>query len=413
MVLAAALVVALLGPHASLSAPPRSLVVGQAWRATLVVRPAPRLAPTVLARPTLGRQSSFRATKTGRGRYRVRLVLPRAGKWRLSARVGKRSFGLALGGRAAASAARVPAPGATAFRVCGGAAIPYPQYALAVGFGSAWVACVRQSEVQRISLATGQVTARIRVPVPVWSIAAGEGAVWAVALHGSVVYRIAPGSNRVTAEIGLGTQVPYRGPGPGRSGSPTTRLGARPRRSGDEPARRARSRRRRPGGLRGRRRLHLGAEPPRELARPDRPRDERGRPHGERARARRTTSAAERIASLRRLALGDRAWPRPPAGLTCDRRGARHDGDRACGVDVRSDGANLWLVSYDAAAEPRGDPVAGAVLRIAADGSVSSSVAPTRRLFANGVAAADGALWLLDSVAGLCCGFRPEPKRVE
>jgi hypothetical protein len=71
------------------------------------------------------------------------------------------------------------------------------------------------------------------------------------------------------------------------------------------------------------------------------------------------------------------------------------------GVDVRSDGVNLWLVSYEAAAEPRGDPVAGAVLRIAADGSVHSSVAPTRRLFANGVAAVDGALWLLDSVAGL------------
>ena len=71
------------------------------------------------------------------------------------------------------------------------------------------------------------------------------------------------------------------------------------------------------------------------------------------------------------------------------------------GVDVRSDGANLWVVAYEAAAEPRGDPVAGGVLRIAADGSVRSSVAPTRRLFANGVAAVDGALWLLDSVAGL------------
>ena len=38
---------------------------------------------------------------------------------------------------------------------------------------------------------------------------------------------------------------------------------------------------------------------------------------------------------------------------------------------------------------------------IAADGSVSSSVAATRRLFANGVVAVDGALWVLDSVAGL------------
>ena len=71
------------------------------------------------------------------------------------------------------------------------------------------------------------------------------------------------------------------------------------------------------------------------------------------------------------------------------------------GVDVRSDGSNLWVVSYEQAAEVRGDPVAGAVLRIAADGSVITSVAPTKRLFANGVAAAGGQLWLLDSVAGL------------
>ena len=133
MVLAAALVVALLGPHASLSAPPRPLVAGQTWRAALVVRPAPRLAPTVLARPTLGRQSSFKATKTGRGRYRVRLVLPRAGTWRLSARVGKRSFVLRTVVVRPLPPPVSPLPGATAFRVCGDAAIPYPQYALAVG----------------------------------------------------------------------------------------------------------------------------------------------------------------------------------------------------------------------------------------------------------------------------------------
>ena len=71
------------------------------------------------------------------------------------------------------------------------------------------------------------------------------------------------------------------------------------------------------------------------------------------------------------------------------------------GVDVRSDGTNLWVVAYEPAAEVRGDPVAGAVLKIAADGSVISSVAPTKRLFANGVIAADGQLWLLDSVAGI------------
>ena len=399
--LAAALVVALLGPHASLSAPPRSLVAGQAWRATLVVRPAPRLAPTVLARPTVGRQAAFRATKTGRGRYRVRLVLPRAGKWRLSARVGKRSFALRSVVVRPLPPPVSPLPGATAFRVCGGAAIPYPQYALAVGFGSAWVACVRQSEVQRISLATGQVTARIRVPVPVWSIAAGEGAVWAVALHGTVVYRIAPASNRVAAQIGLGTEVPYLWAGagalwvaddPGRAlvrvDPGTNRPGARVP-VGDGPAGFVVD-----GGyiwvLNHREnsldRIDPGTNTVVRMASGLGPAD---------------NSAAERIASF-----GGSLWVTgrgldllrvsPATGAVL---GTTEIGP--AGVDVRSDGVNLWLVSYEAAAEPRGDPVAGAVLRIAADGSVRSSVAPTRRLFANGVAAVDGALWLLDSVAGL------------
>lgn len=70
-------------------------------------------------------------------------------------------------------------------------------------------------------------------------------------------------------------------------------------------------------------------------------------------------------------------------------------------MDVRSDGTNLWVVAYAQAAEMRGDPVAGAVLRVVADGSVISMVAPTKRLWANGVVSADGRQWMLDSVAGL------------
>jgi sugar lactone lactonase YvrE len=328
-------------------------------------------------------------------------VLPRAGKWRLSARVGKRSFALRSVVVRPLPPPVSPLPGATAFRVCGGAAIPYPQYALAVGFGSAWVACVRQSEVQRISLATGQVTARIRVPVPVWSIAAGEGAVWAVALHGTVVYRIAPASNRVAAQIGLGTEVPYLWAGagalwvaddPGRAlvrvDPGTNRPGARVP-VGDGPAgfvvdggyiwvlnHRENSLDRIDPGTNAVVRMASGLGPS-------------------------DNSAAERIASF-----GGSLWVTgrgldllrvsPATGAVL---GTTEIGP--AGVDVRSDGVNLWPVSYEAAAEPRGDPVAGAVLRIAADGSVRSSVAPTRRLFANGVAAVDGALWLLDSVAGL------------
>jgi hypothetical protein len=401
-VLAAALAVAfLVGPHASLTPPPRALVAGQAWRATLVVKPAPRVAPTVLARPATGRALVFRASKTRRGRYRVRLVLPRAGKWRLVARVGRRSLPLRVVSVRPLPPPVSPLPGASAFRVCGGATIPYPQYALAVGFGSAWVACVRQSEVQRISLASGKVTARISLPAAAWSITAGEGAVWAVALGGSVVYRIAPGSNRVAAQIGLDTTVPYLWAGggalwvaddPGRAlvrvdpgtNRPGTRVPV-----GDGPAgfvfdgtyvwilnHRENSLDRIDPATNGVVRMASGLGPA-------------------------DTSAAERIASFAgSLWVTGRGLDllriSPVTGAVLGRTEIG-----PAGVDVRSDEANLWLAAYEQAAEARGDPVAGAVLRIAADGSVLTSVVPTKRLFANGLAAAGGQLWLLDSVAGL------------
>jgi virginiamycin B lyase len=401
-VLTAALALAFLaGPHASLTAPPRALVAGRPWRATLVVRPAPRVAPTVIARPATGRALAFRASRTGRGRYRVRLILPRAGTWRLAARVGRRSLRLRVVAVRPIPPPVSPLPGATAFRVCGGAAIPYPQYALAVGFGSAWVACVSQSEVQRVSLASGKVTARISLPAAAWSITAGEGAVWAVALGGSVVYKIAPGSNRVAAQIGLDTTVPYLWAGGGalwvaddpgqalvRVDPGTNRPGTRVP-VGNGPA----------GFVFDGAYVWILNHRENSLDRIDPVTNAVVRMANGLGPA--DTSAAERIASF-----GGSLWVTgrgldllrvsPASGAVL---GQTEIGP--AGVDVRSDGANLWVVSYEAAAEVRGDPVAGAVLRIAADGSVITSVAPTKRLFANGVAAIDGQLWLLDSVAGL------------
>jgi hypothetical protein len=73
----------------------------------------------------------------------------------------------------------------------------------------------------------------------------------------------------------------------------------------------------------------------------------------------------------------------------------------AGGIDVVSEGANLWVVPYEAAADLRGEPIADAVLRLDASGAITSRIVPTRQLHANGVAAADGQLWLFDAVAGL------------
>jgi len=342
----------------------------------------------------------FSARRTSRGRYRVRIVLPRAGTWRLAARVGRRSVPLRVVSVKPLPPVS-PLPGASAFRVCAGASIPYPQYALAVGFGSAWIACVRLGEVQRVSLATGKVTARIPVPAPVWTITAGEGAVWAAALGGSVVYRINPGSNRVAAQIGLDSTVPYLWAGggalwvaddPGRAilrvNPATNGPGARIP-VGDGPA----------GFVFDGTYVWILNHRENTLDRIDPATNAVVRMASGLGPA--NTSATERIATF-----GGSLWvtgrgldllrvsPATGAGLGTTEIGP-------AGVDVRSDGTSLWVVAYEQAAEVRGDPVAGAVLKVAADGSVISSVAPTKRLWANGVVAVDGHLWLLDSVAGL------------
>ncbi len=70
---------------AVLSAPAGTVTVGKAWSATLTVRPAQKAAPRVTAR-LRQRVSSFTARPLGNGRYRVRLVFPAAGTWKLAAR---------------------------------------------------------------------------------------------------------------------------------------------------------------------------------------------------------------------------------------------------------------------------------------------------------------------------------------
>jgi hypothetical protein len=71
------------------------------------------------------------------------------------------------------------------------------------------------------------------------------------------------------------------------------------------------------------------------------------------------------------------------------------------GIDVVADGSSLWAPAFAPAAARRGDPVAGAILRVDDRGTVVSSTPATRRLFVDGFVAGDGALWVLDGVAGL------------
>ena len=141
LTLLALLALAAPGPHATISAPPRPLIAGRAWNATLVVRPVPRTRPKIVARPPSGRSLVFSTRRVGRGKYTVRLVLRRVGRWTVSARIGRRTRVLRKVTVSPLPPPTSPLPGGTAYRVCGGAREPFLQYGMAIGYGSAWVAC--------------------------------------------------------------------------------------------------------------------------------------------------------------------------------------------------------------------------------------------------------------------------------
>lgn len=392
------LALALAAPHAQLSAPPVPLRAGSAWRATLVVRPPARSAPTVSARLSGGGTLRFRTSRVAPGRFRAALRLTRAGTWRLSARIGSATVRLRTVRVVPAAPPVSPLPGATAVRTCGGAAIPYTQNGLAVGFGSAWVVCTPRRVVQRVT--DGRVVASVPLPVEPWAIAAGPEAVWALERDGSAVYRISPTTNRVSGHVELGAAGIYLWALAGAvwvaddAGSALIRVD--------------------PAGLRVSSRLAVGDGPSglafderylwlvghreNSLDRIDPQTNAVTRVAGPLSPPQ--TSAAERVA-----ALGDSLWitgrgldllRRSPAG---EPLGTVEVGPAA--MDVVSDGSSLWTPAFTPAAARRGDPVAAELLRVDAGGAVTERVAANRRLFVNGLTAETGALWLYDGVAGL------------
>jgi DNA-binding beta-propeller fold protein YncE len=388
------------GPRVTISAPPRPLVVGKPWNATLVVKPPPRSTPRVVARPPSGRTLVVRSRRVGRGKYKVRLVLKRAGRWTVSARIGTRTRKLRSVTVSPLPPPTSPLPGGTAYRVCGGAREPFLQYGLAIGYGSAWVACHEQRAVQRVDLATGRVFPLIYVTEPVWAVTAGEGGVWAIALRGSAVHRIDPVSSRVTATISLSGSVPYAWAGGGAlwaaddEGQVLIRI---------DPATNAEVAR-----------LAVGNGPAgfafdgsfawvlnhRENTL------DRINPVTNGVTRMATIPGGEQVAAERIAVFGGDLWI---TGRGLDLlRVSRSNGAvlgqteiGAGGIDVVTDATNLWTVPYQAAADQRGEPVPDAVLRVDASGAVARRITPTRQFHADGVAAANGELWLFDAVAGL------------
>ena len=388
------------GPHATISAPPRPLITGRAWNATLVVRAVPRTRPKIVARPPSGRSLVFSTRRVGRGKYTVRLVLRRVGRWTVSARIGHRTRVLRKVTVSPLPPPTSPLPGGTAYRVCGGAREPFLQYGMSIAYGSIWLACRNQRAVQRVDLATGRVFPMIDVAEPVWAVTAGEGAVWAIALRGSAVHRIDPGSNRISATISLSGSVPYAWAGGGAlwaaddEGQALIRI---------DPATNAQVAR-----------LTVGNGPAgfafdgsfawvlnhREntLDRID--------PATNGVVRMATIPGGDQVAAERIAVFSGDLWI---TGRGLDLlRVSRANGSvlgrteiGAGGIDVVTDGTNLWAVPYEAAADQRGEPIPDAVLQVDETGAVANRVTPTRQFHANGVAAANGQLWLFDAVAGI------------
>jgi hypothetical protein len=388
------------GPQVTISAPPRPLVAGKAWNATLVVKRAPRSKLLVVARPPAGRSLVFGTRRVGRGKYRVRIVLKQVGRWTLSARIGSRNRVLRKVTVSPLPAPTSPLPGGTAYRVCGGAREPFLQYGMSIGYGSIWLACRNQRAVQRVDAQTGRVLATISVPEPVWTVTAGAGWVWAVALRGVAVYRINPGTNSLTAPISLGFAATYAWGAAGTAWAADD--------EGQAMIRIAEA----TGAVVAR--IPVGNGPAgfafdgsfawvlnhREntLDRIDATTNAVTRME--------TIPGGEQVAAERIAVFGGDLWI---TGRGLDLlRVSRANGSvlgrteiGAGGIDVVTDGTNLWAVPYEAAADQRGEPIPEAVLRVDAAGAVARRATPTRQFHASGVAAANGDLWLFDAVAGL------------
>jgi len=87
------------------------------------------------------------------------------------------------------------------------AAVPSPCGAMAVGFGSLWVANYNDKSIYRIDRITGKVTAEIPTGLAdkygELSIAAGAGSVWVLSDSAGILTRINPETNAVQATINV------------------------------------------------------------------------------------------------------------------------------------------------------------------------------------------------------------------
>ena len=315
-------------PNATISLPPRPLIAGRTWNATLVVKPAPRSSPKVVARPTSGRSLVFRTRRVGRGKLQGP-ACPAAGRALDRFRADRPPHSRApQGHRLSGAAADLAA--ARRNRV--------PR----VRRRPRAVPPVRPRD--RLRLGLGGMSRSWRRPArrPRHGPGARDDQGLGSGLDGYRRRRLgvgdlaprnrrSPGSTRARTACRRRSRSEGSFPTSGQEAERCGRPTMRPRSSSAiDPGTNAPIARVRvgngPAGLCVRRDLRLGSQSSREHARPDRSRDERRCPDGDDSRWRAGRCGADR--GLRRRPLDHRPRPRPAACLPRERLCARPDGDR-------------------------------------------------------------------------------------
>lgn len=175
----------------------RAAVAGAQWRATLDVRPVPRSSPRVTAESG-GRTTSARVRRIAAGRYAVSAVFPRAGTWRVFARVGGRRHAV---GRIAVAAAPIRLTSVLGLAL-------HPDGGLLIADGDA-------HRIFRADLATGRMTtfAAGELAAPTGVAVARDGTVFVADRHAGAVFRVADGRVERFADYGdaLSVAVDSRG----------------------------------------------------------------------------------------------------------------------------------------------------------------------------------------------------------
>lgn len=298
-----------------------------------------------------------------------------------------------------ASASTGGLPGARSIKVCAAAGPYWPTMTLALQGSTAWVACKTQSRVVRVNTRTGKTTRSVRLHGPVTAVASGFGSIWA--LEGGTLVRLNPKTAKVSKRIALNVAAAYniwmgggsvwvaadQGASVARVSPQTNRVVARIE-AGDGPASMAFD-----GGT-----AWVVNHRDTTINRIDL-----------------ATNGSSLLTTLG--GVNDRA----PERMTFSRgslwvtgRGTdllkvdpgtgqieRTIEIGASGIDLVAAGDDLWIPTRSDAVDQSGFPTMETLKRVSiSSGAVSTAATPTTRLDVNGLAAANGAVWIADNRAG-------------